>query len=123
VMWSLECIRLANFYIVYSLRFQTSLLTGMGDERSSAALQEAASLERCRYLHRARHVHQPVFPHPAYHRKSPRHFTGLACRTNKTMSLIAMDSLQFHQFAEGLGVDVLGRHDKTAVVIFNVAVS
>jgi hypothetical protein len=34
-----------------------------------------------------------------------------------------MDSLQFHQFAEGLGVDVLGRHDKTAVIIFNVAVS
>lgn len=105
----------------HSLRFQTTLLTGMGDERSSAALQEAASVERCRRLRRARHIHHPVFPHPAYHRKSPRHFTGLACRTNKTMSLIAMDSLQFHQFAQGLGVDVLARHDKTAVIIFNVA--
>jgi len=112
-----------SIYIVSSFRFQTSLLTGMGDERSSAALQEAASLERCCYFHRARHIHHPVFPHPAYHRKSPRHFTGMACRTNKTMSLIAMDSLQFHQFAEGLGVDVLARHDKTAVIIFNVAVS
>jgi zinc transporter ZupT len=110
-------------YVVYILRFQKSLLTGVGDERSSAALQEAASLEKCHYLQRARHVHHPVFPHPAYHRKSPRHFTGLACRTNKTMSLIAMDSLQFHQFAEGLGVNVLARHDKTAVIIFNVAVS
>jgi hypothetical protein len=39
------------------------------------------------------------------------------------MSLIAMDSLQFHQFAEGLGIDVLRRHDKTAVVIFSVTVS
>jgi hypothetical protein len=39
------------------------------------------------------------------------------------MSLIAMDSLQFHQFAAGLGIDVLARHDKTAVVIFNVVVS
>jgi hypothetical protein len=39
------------------------------------------------------------------------------------MSLIAMDSLQFHQFAEGLGIDVMARHDKTAVVVFNVVVS
>ncbi|XP_069692379.1 thioredoxin domain-containing protein 11 [Periplaneta americana] len=101
-------------------RFQTSLLTGLGDERSAASLQEASSLERCRRLRRARVIHHPIFPHPAYHRKSPRHFTGLACSTNKTMSLIAMDSLQFHQFAEGLGIDVLARRDKTAVVIFNV---
>ncbi|XP_021942555.1 thioredoxin domain-containing protein 11 isoform X2 [Zootermopsis nevadensis] len=101
-------------------RLQTSMLTGMGDERSSAALQEAALLDRCRRFRRARHIHHPVFPHPAYHRKSPRNFTGLACHTNKTLSLIAMDSLQFHHFAEGLGVDVMARHDKTAVVIFNV---
>lgn len=103
-----------------SISFHTSMLTGIGDERSSDALQEAASIERCRRLHRAKHIHHPVFPHSAYHRKSPRHFTGLACNTNKTMSLIAMDSLQFHQFAAGLGIDVLARHDKTAVVIFNV---
>ncbi|KAJ4443908.1 hypothetical protein ANN_05695 [Periplaneta americana] len=106
-------------YLVIA-RFQTSLLTGLGDERSAASLQEASSLERCRRLRRARVIHHPIFPHPAYHRKSPRHFTGLACNTNKTMSLIAMDSLQFHQFAEGLGIDVLARRDKTAVVIFNV---
>jgi hypothetical protein len=34
-----------------------------------------------------------------------------------------MDSLQFHEFAEGLGIDVVARHDKTAVVILNVLVS
>jgi hypothetical protein len=99
------------------------MLSGVGDERSSYALQEAALLERCRRLSRAKHIHHPVFPHSAYHRKSPRHFTGLACNTNKTVSFIAMDSLQFHQFAAGLGIDVLARHDKTAVVIFNVVVS
>lgn len=111
------------FYVVCSHSFHTSMLTGIGDERSSDALQEAASIERCRRLRRAKRIHHPVFPHSAYHRKSPRHFTGLACNTNKTMSLIAMDSLQFHQFAAGLGIDVLARHDKTAIVIFNVVVS
>lgn len=100
--------------------YQISMLSGIGDERSSSALQEAFSLEKCRRLHRAKSVHPPIFPYPAYHRKSPRQFTGLACRTNRTVSLIAMDSLQFHQFAEGLGVNILKRRDKTAVVIFNV---
>ncbi|KAJ9585352.1 hypothetical protein L9F63_002849 [Diploptera punctata] len=100
--------------------YETSMLSGMGDERSSSALQEAFTLEKCRRLRRARTIYRPIFPHPAYHRKSPRRFTGLACRTNRTISLIAMDSLQFHQFAEGLGIDILKRTDKTAVVIFNV---
>jgi hypothetical protein len=111
------------FHVVCPHSFQTSRLTGVGDEHSSYALQEAASLERCRRLRRAKHIHHPVFPHSAYHRKSPRHFTGSACSTNKTLSFIAMDSLQFHQFAAGLGIDVLARHDKTALVIFNVVVS
>jgi hypothetical protein len=34
-----------------------------------------------------------------------------------------MDSLLFHQFAEGLGIDVMARHDKTAAVVLNVVVS
>ena len=112
-----------TFNNLYTCSYQTSLLSGVGDERSASALQEAFALEKCRRLRRARTVHQPIFPHPAYHRKSPRQFTGLACRTNRTISLIAMDSLQFHQFAEGLGVNVLKKSDNTAVVIFNVIVS
>nr|CAD7570329.1 unnamed protein product [Timema californicum] len=98
---------------------KTSMLTGKDDERSSENLIEAAIEESCLRFHQAHNAHVPVFPRATYHRKTPRNFTGLACRTNKTLSFLAMDSVQFHQFAEGLGVNVLARKDKTAVVIFN----
>nr|CAD7396586.1 unnamed protein product [Timema cristinae] len=98
---------------------KTSMLTGKDDERSSENLIEAAIEESCLRFHQAHNAHTPVFPRATYHRKTPRNFTGLACRTNKTLSFLAMDSVQFHQFAEGLGVNVLARKDKTAVVIFN----
>nr|CAD7448565.1 unnamed protein product [Timema bartmani] len=95
------------------------MLTGKDDERSSKNLIEAAIEESCLRFHQAQKAHAPVFPRATYYRKTPRNFTGLACRTNKTLSFLAMDSVQFHQFAEGLGVNVLARKDKTAVVIFN----
>nr|XP_031832989.1 thioredoxin domain-containing protein 11 [Nomia melanderi] len=40
---------------------------------------------------------------------------------NKTLSLIAIDSLHYFHFAEGLGIDILKRKDKTAVVILDAA--
>ncbi|XP_067005883.2 thioredoxin domain-containing protein 11 isoform X2 [Anabrus simplex] len=101
------------------LSLKTSMLTGKGDDRSASALTAAALKENCRRLRRAQSVHSPVFARSDYHNRAPPTFRGLACRTNKTLSLLAMDSLQFHQFAEGLGIDILARNDKTGAIIFN----
>ncbi|KAI5651874.1 thioredoxin domain-containing protein 11 [Phthorimaea operculella] len=44
---------------------------------------------------------------------------GLACAKNFTLNLLAVDSVQNHHFAEALGIDVLSKKDKTAVVILD----
>ncbi|XP_049854183.1 thioredoxin domain-containing protein 11 isoform X2 [Schistocerca gregaria] len=75
--------------------------------------------EQCRLQHWARKLHQPVFPPKSPLPISGDSHIGLACRTNLSLSLIAMDSLQYRHFAEGLGV---GSSVETAVVIFNAAV-
>ena len=48
---------------------------------------------------------------------------GLACRSNKTVSLLAMDSDQYGHFAAGLGIDLSGHKHRTAVIILNSEVS
>ncbi|XP_049800865.1 thioredoxin domain-containing protein 11 [Schistocerca nitens] len=75
--------------------------------------------EQCRLQRWARKLHQPVFPPTSPLPISGDSHIGLACRTNLSLSLIAMDSLQYRHFAEGLGV---GSSVETAVVIFNAAV-
>ncbi|XP_047109464.1 thioredoxin domain-containing protein 11 isoform X3 [Schistocerca piceifrons] len=75
--------------------------------------------EQCRLQRWARKLHQPVFPPKSPLPISGDSHIGLACRTNLSLSLIAMDSLQYRHFAEGLGV---GSSVETAVVIFNAAV-
>lgn len=44
-------------------------------------------------------------------------FTGLACRTNRTLSFVALDSVLFPTFAEHLGIDVLNATHSTVAVI------
>lgn len=49
--------------------------------------------------------------------------SGLACKTNASLSLIAVDSLMYHYFAERLGINISKRKDKTFAVIINDKVS
>ncbi|RWS14982.1 disulfide isomerase-like protein [Dinothrombium tinctorium] len=44
-------------------------------------------------------------------------FTGLGCRTNKTLKFIALDSILFPSFAENLGIDVFNETHATVAVI------
>ena len=46
-----------------------------------------------------------------------RDFTGLACRTNRTLNFVAMDSILFPSFVEHLGIDVLNETHSTVAVI------
>lgn len=45
--------------------------------------------------------------------------TGMACRTNRTLSFLAMDSYHYKLVAERLGVTLDKRNRYTAAVIVN----
>lgn len=49
--------------------------------------------------------------------------SGLSCKTNQTLSFLAMDSLLYHTFAERLGVNVLKHPKKTVLLIMDYEVS
>ncbi|XP_063240266.1 thioredoxin domain-containing protein 11 isoform X2 [Bacillus rossius redtenbacheri] len=102
-----------------TLGVTTSMLRG-DDERSARAVADAARAEECRWLARARAAHPPVFPRGSVPRSGGlRDLGGLACRTNRTLSFLAVDSQAFGQFAEALGADVLVRRDQTVALILS----
>ncbi|GLH10697.1 Protein disulfide-isomerase [Gryllus bimaculatus] len=117
-MYEEELSRSENQTDYGSVGLETSMLKGLNDERAATALLLAAAKERCQQWDRAQRVHTAL-PRYVSIGQTPPGFRGLACRSNQSLSLLAMDTLQFHQFAEGLGLDVLSFPDKTAVVIFN----
>ncbi|XP_067672608.1 thioredoxin domain-containing protein 11-like isoform X1 [Haliotis asinina] len=49
----------------------------------------------------------------------PENFTGLGCRSNRTVNFYAMDAVRHSVFAERLGVDVSTLPQNPAVVIFD----
>ncbi|XP_043258314.1 thioredoxin domain-containing protein 11 isoform X1 [Colletes gigas] len=104
-----------------SQRYKTSLVTANDyDIRSANAIKQAYLKQDCKRWITGNKYHQPVFP-----RDSPEHpnitLTESVCKINKTLALIAIDSLHYFHFAEGLGIDILKKKDKTAVVILDSA--
>lgn len=100
------------------------IFLGKGDYLSPANLQHLAEIEKCRYL-RIAHRIQPAIFSPRIQKPEEVNDTveGMACKTNMSLSLVALDSLQNYYFAESLGIDILKEKDKTAVVILNPKVS
>ncbi|XP_046403393.1 thioredoxin domain-containing protein 11 [Ischnura elegans] len=97
------------------------------DERVSL-IQHHEKEEACKRLLHGEILHPAVFPDDNASEnvsKIPENLLplvrGLACRTNKTLSILALDSLKYHHFALGLGVDVLSKKDATAVVILHAS--
>lgn len=62
------------------------------------------------------YYHLP-FPRAPDNSQLTEAINGLACVNNRTLKIIAMDSLSHYQFAEGLGINILDMKDKTAAVI------
>lgn len=66
--------------------------------------------------------HPSLFP-----LESPKQFNislkESVCKINKTLALIAIDSLHYFHFAEHLGIDISKWKNKTIVVILDAAVS
>lgn len=49
--------------------------------------------------------------------------SGLACKSNRTISFLAMDSTKYELFAERLGVDIHNVEMKTAAVLLDSEVT
>ncbi|EZA61446.1 hypothetical protein DMN91_003951 [Ooceraea biroi] len=99
---------------------QTSLLKGKNDPRSASMVRRDFLREHCRRWLAGNDYHSSLFP-----RDSPRQFNislkESVCKTNKTLALIAIDSLRYFHFAERLGIDLFKRRNKTTVVILDAA--
>ncbi|GAB0095391.1 uncharacterized protein DMENIID0001_107720 [Sergentomyia squamirostris] len=90
------------------------------DKRSPESLQALAEKRSCELLQHGEVVNEAIFfPTTQLGGNRTDGLSGLACKYNKTMSFIVIDSLTYHPFAERLGVDVLAARDKSAVVIID----
>lgn len=76
----------------------------------------------CRNFLYAEKYHQTVFEEKSS-KNSMRDVNGLACKSNKTMAFVAMDSLLHYPFAEKLGINLSKYMHKTAAVIIDDKVS
>ncbi|XP_050498799.1 thioredoxin domain-containing protein 11 isoform X3 [Diabrotica virgifera virgifera] len=97
---------------------KTSMVTGVGDYRSPENLQKLLYRERCKQFIAAEMYHPAIFSKNVPSEKNIS-IAGLSCRTNKSLSFVAMDSLLHYYFARQLGIDLNNEPDKSAVVILN----
>ncbi|KZC05729.1 PREDICTED: thioredoxin domain-containing protein 11 [Dufourea novaeangliae] len=104
-----------------SHRQTASLATGNEhDVQSANAVKHEYLKQECKRWIAGNKYHHPIFPRDSLDHPN-LNLTKSVCQINKTLALIAIDSLHYFHFAEGLGIDVLKKKDKTAVVILDVA--
>lgn len=74
--------------------------------------------EICRNFLFAEKYHPAIFEEKSTRGNTIVDVNGLACKSNKTIAFVAMDSLLHYPFAEKLGIDLSKyRHKTTAVII------
>lgn len=100
----------------------STFITKEEDVQSADAIKEARLKFNCKKWITGNKYHQPIFPRDKLEHPNIN-LTKSVCKTNKTLTLIAIDSLHYYYFAEALGIDLLKKKDKTAIVILDVAVS
>ncbi|KAJ6216467.1 hypothetical protein RDWZM_007624 [Blomia tropicalis] len=90
------------------------------DEKISRMVQEF-EIQHCRRLKLGMNYTDLNFPDNLESRQSiswRANFTGLACRTNRTLKFLALDSSLYPAFAESLGIDVFNvPHSTVAMII------
>lgn len=99
-------------------KFQTSMLDNEGDDHSPESIEKYNFRRKCEMLQIAERKSEISFIDDE-DSASLQLVSGLACRANKTFTLIAMDSVNFHTFAERLGIDILEVENKTAAIIMD----
>jgi hypothetical protein len=98
--------------------YKTSMLDNTDDEMSPESINKYHFRRRCELLMQAEQKSDINFiddPDTA----PLELISGMACKFNKTFTIIAMDSNNFHTFAERLGVDLFEMENKTAAMIMD----
>lgn len=89
------------------------------DDFGYQALRKMAEDAECRILESAYQHHKIFYPQLNADSEELR---GLACKTNRTLSIVGLDSLIHYQIAEGFGIGILVLPQKTAAVIIDIKV-
>lgn len=110
-----------NCTIINCSKKDESLVSESTDWRSSSEVKKRYDRNRCKMLLTGNKYNRPVFPRelPGH---APINLTDQVCKTNKSLALIAVDSIRYGYFAESLGIDISKKKDKTAVVIVDSTV-
>ncbi|XP_076235229.1 thioredoxin domain-containing protein 11 [Calliopsis andreniformis] len=104
-----------------SQKYKTSsFMVDENDSRSSNAVKQAYIKQDCKKWLTGNKYQQPIFPHDSVELPNIN-LTESVCKINKTLALIAIDSLHYFHFAESLGIDIFKKKDKTAVIILDAA--
>ncbi|XP_024891528.1 thioredoxin domain-containing protein 11 isoform X1 [Temnothorax curvispinosus] len=102
------------------IEYKPSLLKEETDSRSANIVRKGFLKENCKKWMAGNDYHPSLFP-----REFPRQFNislkESVCKTNKTLALIAIDSLHYYHFAEHLGIDISKQKNKTTVIILDAA--
>lgn len=101
------------------MQYDTTMWMPENDEFGHQALRRIFEDTECRILEAA-HQHHKIF-YPLLEDNSDE-LTGLSCATNRTLSIIGLDSLIHYQIAEGFGIGILDLPQKTAAVIVDIKV-
>ncbi|XP_034830385.1 thioredoxin domain-containing protein 11 [Maniola hyperantus] len=97
---------------------ETTMLPYEDDPLSAENLMQENVKHFCRLMQFANKISPPVSPAKVSN-GNVTHLHGLACDTNYTLHMIAVDSIRNYHFAEALGVDIKNRKDMTAAVILD----
>lgn len=99
-------------------KFTTSMLNIKHDEKSPESVDKYNQKRNCEMLRLAEERSEILFVDDANTAPLER-ISGLACKSNRTFTLVSMDSVSFHTFAERLGVDILEIENKTSAIIID----
>ncbi|XP_055639657.1 thioredoxin domain-containing protein 11 [Toxorhynchites rutilus septentrionalis] len=98
----------------------TSKLDSEQDYRGPKHLRKQLLRKECELLRLSELENSEKFFHEKHEKQEIGYIDairGMACRYNKTMTILGMDSTLYHAFAERLGVDVLHEPNKSVAII------
>lgn len=118
---------------VESIKYKTSMINSDNDPRSPRNLMELELEKKCNFIDLSDAEASGggdvgVGTHPLSYflddeKESLDLISGLSCKTNKSLILMAFDSNMYYTFAERLGINILNIVNKTAAIIMDHEVS
>ncbi|KAJ8922905.1 hypothetical protein NQ315_001447 [Exocentrus adspersus] len=99
--------------------YKTSMVTGDKDPRSPVNLFKLWTRDKCKEFVYRENFQPSIFEKELEPNNNIHNISGLACKTNRSLTFVAMDSLLYYHFAERLGIDVTSGKEKSSVAIIN----